>query len=117
MIQPKKRTRWEGVQNPENFANVINGCPLIKDPRLTSCPPDEPDDLSGLSDDEDVLELGEEEGEVEGHDGQQVHEVHRTLEELPLAGCAHWQLGEVVDQHTPHYPDYKVHDKKTLGNC
>ena len=27
-IQPKKRTRGEGVQNPENFANVINGCPL-----------------------------------------------------------------------------------------
>ena len=28
MIQPKKQTRGEGVQNPENFANVINGCPL-----------------------------------------------------------------------------------------
>ena len=28
MIQPKKRTRGEGVQNPENFANIINGYPF-----------------------------------------------------------------------------------------
>ena len=24
----------EGVQNPENFANVINGCPLIANPAI-----------------------------------------------------------------------------------
>ena len=30
MIQPKKRTRGEGVQKPGNFANVINGCPLMQ---------------------------------------------------------------------------------------
>ena len=26
----KMRTRGEGVQNPKNFANVINGCPLMQ---------------------------------------------------------------------------------------
>ena len=51
--------------------------------------PDESDDLARLADDEDVFELREEEGEVEGHDGQQVHQVHRALEEPPLARRAH----------------------------
>ena len=81
-------------------------------PRLTSCSPDEPDDLSGLADDEDVLELGEEEGEVEGHDGQQVHEVHRALEELPLAGRAYcWTI--MLDRHISLYPYYRTHQGNT----
>ena len=79
---------------------------------LLFCSPDEPDDLAGLADDEDVFELGEEEGEVEGHDGQQVHEVHRTLEELPLAGRAYcWTI--MLDRHISLYPDYRTHQGDT----
>ena len=46
--------------------------------------PNEPNDLSGLPDDLDVLEAVEEERQVEGDDGQEVDQVHRLLEELPL---------------------------------
>ena len=50
--------------------------------------PHEPDNLSGFADDLDVLEAVEEERQVEGDDGQEVDQVHRLLEELPLPGRA-----------------------------
>ena len=46
--------------------------------------PDESDNFPGLPDDLDVLQLIEEDGQVEGDDGQHVHHVHRVLEEPPL---------------------------------
>ena len=56
-------------------------------PTTTSTATHQPDHLAGLADDLEVLEALQEQGEVEGHDGGDVDQVHGVLDELGLDGA------------------------------
>ena len=63
--------------------------------------PDQPDDLPRLSDDLVVLQTLQEDGDVEGDDGGEVHNVQRVLEEAYLVR-ADDQAEEVLDGEEEH---------------
>ena len=63
--------------------------------------PDQPDDLPRLPDDLVVLQTLKKDGDVEGDDGGEVHNVQRVLEEPQLVGADN-QAEEILNGEEDH---------------